>query len=197
MIITRSLKDSAKARRAEAAAQDSAQDSAQEVMIHSGGTHFLTFNAAGTNYALYIVATTAIVDAPCVASDPRMPEFVKGSMQLDGRLVPVIDLASRLGFPPSRAGHRSCVVLVEAHLGDQKVEIGVEVDHVHDVLNLNGKAMDEPPQCGANLNSHFMEVMASHPGHYAMVMHAEQLLFSDELAQLISLGELHDDLVHH
>lgn len=193
MIITRASKDSAKACRAEAAANDAKQ----EVMIHSGGAHFLTFNAAGTNYALYIVASTAIVDAPCVAPDPRMPEFVKGSMQLDGRLVPVVDLASRLGFPPAKPGHRSCVVLVQAHLNDQVIEIGVEVDHVHDVLNLNEKDMDAPPSCGANLNSHFMNVMARHGGHYAMVMHAEQLLFSDELVELANLGELHDDLVHH
>lgn len=193
MIITRATKNNARASRVEAAANETKQ----EVMIHSGGTHFLTFNAGGTNYALYIAATTAIVDAPCVTPDPRLPEFVKGTMQVEGRLVPVIDLASRLGFPPAKAGHRSCVVLVEAHLNEQTIEIGVEVDHVHDVLSLSTDGLDIPPSCGANLNSHFMEVMSRHAGHYAMVMHAEQLLFSDELVELIGLGELQDDLVHH
>ncbi|HEX5356469.1 MAG TPA: chemotaxis protein CheW [Aquabacterium sp.] len=189
MIITRSRKDSAKASRADAAAA--------EVMVYSGGIPYLTFSAGHTTYALYIASTTAIVDSPLIASDPRMPEFVKGALHLDGQVIPVIDLASRLGFPAARPGRRSCVVLVEAHLAEQVIHIGVEVDAVHEVLNLSEPGLEAPPICGANLNSHFVDVMAKRPGHYAMVMHVEQLLFSEELTELACLGELHDDLVHH
>jgi len=189
MVITRSPKDSAKANRADAAAT--------EMMIHSGGIPYLTFSAGHTTYALYIASTTDIVDSPLIEADPRMPDFVKGALQLDGRVIPVIDLASRLGFPTARPGRRTCVVLVQAHVSDMVIPIGVEVDAVHEVLNLSEPGLDAPPSCGANLNSHFVDVMAKRPGHYAMVMHVEQLLFSEELSELACLGELHDDLVHH
>lgn len=189
MIITRSRKDCAKASRADAAAT--------EMMIHSGGIPYLTFSAGHTTYALYIASTTAIVDAPLIAADPRLPEFVKGALHLDGGVIPVIDMASRLGFPTARPGRRTCVVLVQAHLADKDIPIGVEVDAVHEVLNLSEPGLDAPPSCGANLNSHFVDVMAKRPGHYAMVMHVEQLLFSEELTELASLGELRDDIVHH
>lgn len=188
MVITRSRKDSTKANRAAAATK---------MMIHSGGIPYLTFSAGHTTYALYIASTTLIVDSPVVVNDPRMPEFVKGAMHLDGQLIPVIDLASRLGFPAARPGRRTCVVLVQAQVADKVIHIGVEVDAVHEVLNLSEPGLDEPPSCGANLNSHFVDVMAKRPGHYAMVMHVEQLLFCEELSELACLGELHDDLVHH
>lgn len=189
MIVTRSPKDSAKASRADAAATD--------VTIHSGGIPYLTFSAGHTNYALYIASTKAIIEAPVIAADPRMPEFVKGALHLDGQVIPVIDLACRLGFPAARAGRRSCVVLVEAHFDAQVFQVGVEVEAVHEVLNLSEPGLAAPPTCGANLNSHFVDVMAKRLGHYAMVMHVEQLLFSEELSELACLGELHDDLVHH
>lgn len=189
MVIARAPKESAKACVAKVATQDT--------LIYSGGTHFLTFRAGGTDFALYIVATKAIVDAPHVKPDPRLPEFVKGTISVEGHQIPVIDLASRLGFPAARSAQRSCVVVVKAQLFEQTLDLGVEVDHVHDVLNLSHLQGDAPPTCGDNLNSHFMDVMARLSGHYAMVMHAEQLLFSDELVELISLGEQQDELVHH
>ncbi|MBI5924087.1 MAG: chemotaxis protein CheW [Aquabacterium sp.] len=167
------------------------------MVIHSGGTPYLTFSAGHSHYALYIVSTTAIVDAPSIAADPRMPEFVKGAVQVEDRLIPVIDLASRMGLPPARVARRCCVVLVNAHLGDKVIEVGVEVDHVQEVLDLGRPEPDLPPPCGANINTHFVELMAKRPGHYAMVMHVEQLLFTDELLALSELEELADDVVHH
>jgi purine-binding chemotaxis protein CheW len=170
---------------------------ATPVMIHSGGIPYLTFSAGHTSYALHIASTKAIVDSPLILSDPCLPDFVKGAIHVEGRLIPVIDLASRVGFPAARPGYRCCVVLVETQLDGKVIELGVEVDHVHDVLDLSAPGMDSPPSCGDNLNTHFVDAMAKRLGHYAMVMHLEQLLFSDELTELAGLGDLSLELVHH
>lgn len=162
-----------------------------------GGVPYLTFTAAGSTYAMSIVSTREIIEYGTVTSIPLMPEFIRGVINLRGSVVPVIDLASRLGFPPAKPGKRSCIVIVEMQHEDEVFNLGVVVDGVNEVLELGQTDLEPPPRFGANIRSDFIQAMAHIHGHFVIVMHVEQVLSIEEVSELARMGESRDLCLQH
>ncbi|MBI5924080.1 MAG: purine-binding chemotaxis protein CheW [Aquabacterium sp.] len=162
-----------------------------------GGNQYLTFTAAGTTYAMSIVSTKEIIEYGSVTRIPLMPAFIRGVINVRGLVLPVIDLAARLGFPPARPGRRSCIVIVEMTHEGETFDLGVVVDGVNEVLELDQDDLEPPPRFGANIRSDFIEAMAHVHGHFVIVMHLEQVLSIEEVSDLARVSESRQLLVHH
>ena len=138
---------------------------------------------------------------------PRTPDFVRGVMNLRGAVVPVIDLAARLGQAPITIGRRSCVVVVEAGSpGDEDraeaddpeadaasaaMVVGLLVDAVFEVFDTAAGAMEPVPALGTPIDAVFLRGMARARGEVIGVLALERVLATQELARLIANHRAH------
>jgi len=153
-----------------------------------GTTQYLTFNAAGSTYAMGIVSIKEIIEFGSITTIPLMPSFIRGVINLRGSVVPVIDLAARLGFPTACPSRRTCIVIVEMHHHDEIFDMGVIVDGVSEVLELSGKDLEPPPTFGANIRNDFIAAMARIKNQFVIVMQLDQVLSIEEVSHLARIG---------
>jgi purine-binding chemotaxis protein CheW len=155
----------------------------------AGGVQVLCFSAAGSTYAMGIAAIKEIIEYGTLTTIPLMPAFIRGVINLRGAVLPVIDLAARLGFEPAKPSRRTCIVIVELRHEDEVFDMGVVVDGVSEVLELGPEDLEPAPSFGANIRSDFIQSMARIRGRFVIVMRLEQVLSIEEVSHLARLTE--------
>lgn len=159
------------------------------VSSRTSTAQYLTFHAAQATYAMGIGTIREIIEYGSITTIPLMPDFIRGVINLRGAVVPVIDLAARLGFDRAAPSRRTCIVIVEMHHDDELFEMGLVVDGVSEVLELSPQDLEPPPTFGANIRSDFIENMARIHGSFVIVMRLEQVLSIDEVSHLARMGQ--------
>lgn len=155
----------------------------------SGGTPYLTFKAAGTTYAMSIVGATDIVEPALLAPEVQMPAYIRGMMAVHGQIVPVVDIAARLGFAPARqARQRSSVVIVAMYHQGESFSVGVIIDGVKEVLALYESDLTPPSSAHGQVRSDFIQALTRIHGHFVIAMHMAQVLSPQEIAELAGIG---------
>ncbi len=113
------------------------------------GQQYLTFAVTGEVFGVAIVSIKEIIEYRATTEVPMMPEFMRGIINLRGRVVPVIDLAVRFGRPRGEVTRRSCIVIIEAGQGNEQRDLGVLVDAVSAVAEIPDADIEPPPSFGA------------------------------------------------
>lgn len=157
--------------------------------LYSSVGQYLTFNSGGECYALGILAIKEIIEFGNITKIPMLPLFVRGVINLRGAVVPVIDLAARLYGEQLTAGRRTCVVIVELETDEGKIELGVVVDAVNEVLELSAKDLAAAPNFGSRIRTDFIRQMARIQDRLVMILALERVLSVDEMAGLVALSQ--------
>jgi purine-binding chemotaxis protein CheW len=105
-----------------------------------------------------------------------MPRHVRGVINLRGAVVPVLDLASRFGRPPAGIGRRTCIVIVEVAIADERQVIGLLVDAVNEVLDIPADQIEPAPAFGAHISADFIAGMGKVAGTFVIILRVEHLL---------------------
>lgn len=154
---------------------------------------YLTFTLDGEVYALGILNIKEIINYGYLTEVPMMPPFVRGVINLRGRVVPVIDLAARFGKGSSQIAKRTSIVIVETCAdnceADSRQDIGIIVDAVNEVANINRQDIEPPPSFGTGIRLDFISGMAKRDGRFIILLNVNRVLSVDEMA---SLSKLHD-----
>lgn len=154
-----------------------------------GADRYLTFALAGAVYALGIPDITEIMEYRNLTTVPMMPSFIRGVINLRGRVVPVIDLGLRFGLGGTEVARRTSIIIVEADGPGQGQDganthqhIGLMVDAVNKVEHVSSADIEPPPAFGAGISSDFIAGMARHDDEFIIVLDACRLLSLDESA---------------
>lgn len=158
-------------------------------LIQQDSRQYLTFNSSEECYAIGILAIKEIIEFGNVTRVPLMPNFVRGVINLRGAVVPVIDLTARLYGIPVVAGRRTCVVIVELQVDGSLMELGLVVDAVNEVLELEQSSLTAAPNFGSKIRADFIDAMARIDDKLVMVLAIEKVLSVQELSHLIELSE--------
>jgi purine-binding chemotaxis protein CheW len=129
---------------------------------------------------------------------PRTPPLVRGVMNVRGSVVPVFDLAARLGRPPTEVGRRSCIVVVEAALdtdadGDSVTPLvaGLLVDAVFEVFDCTAGDIEAVPPLGTSVDPTFLLGMTRARGDVIGILALTQVLAFQPLTDLIASHTTH------
>jgi len=125
----------------------------------SGG-QFLTFSLHEEMYGLDILRVREIIGYTRPTAVPMMPRFVRGVINLRGQIVPILDLSMRFGWPATDLHVRTCIVVMEIQGQEDAQLIGVLVDAVNTVLELEAAEIEPAPKFGAAVHSDFILGMA-------------------------------------
>ena len=137
----------------------------------------LTFVLAGEEYAVDILRVREIIRYTTPTRVPGMPAAVRGLINLRGRVVPVIDLSVRFGFPDSVITERTSIVMVETTSQDGEVVIGIITDAVTAVLELNEDQVQPTPSFGTKVGAEFLEGMADKGDQkFVMLLNIDRVL---------------------
>ena len=145
---------------------------------------YLTFSLDQEEYGIGILKVKEIIGMMRVTPVPQTPEFVKGVINLRGRVIPVIDLRLRFGMSKIDYTERTCIVVVEIDSENGKLHIGVVVDSVSEVLNIKGSDIEDTPAFGTELNTDYILGMAKAGASVKILLAIDRVLSADEMGML-------------
>ena len=145
---------------------------------------YLTFTLAEEEYGIGILKIKEIIGMMPITSVPQTPAFVKGVINLRGKVIPVIDLRLRFGMGKIDYTERTCIIVVEIDAQTGTVLIGLVVDSVSEVLNVKGDDIADTPAFGTKLNTEYILGMAKKKGGVKILLDIDRVLSSREIASL-------------
>lgn len=145
---------------------------------------YLTFKLADEDYGISLLKVREIIGMMPITSVPRTPEFVKGVINLRGKVIPVTDLRLRFGMPESAYTDRTCIIVVEVEGRDNKVQMGTVVDAVTEVLPVKSEEIEPAPEFGATVDTRYILGMANMDGSVKILLDIDRVLTADEIAEL-------------
>ncbi len=149
---------------------------------------YLTFSLEEEEYGIGILKVKEIIGMMPITSVPRTPDFVKGVINLRGKVIPVIDLRSKFTMKSIPYNDRTCIIVVEIDTTDTTVLIGIVVDTVSEVLNIKEDDIEETPAFGTQLDTQYILGMAKVEGGVKILLNIDRVLSSDEIAEIKSVS---------
>jgi purine-binding chemotaxis protein CheW len=145
---------------------------------------YLTFSLADEEYGIGILKIKEIIGMMSITTVPQTPEFVRGVINLRGKVIPVMDLRLRFGMDSIEYTDRTCIIVVEIAGEAGTIQIGVVVDSVSEVLNVKGEDIEDTPTFGTNLNTEYILGMAKMEGGVKILLDIDRVLKQEEIASL-------------
>jgi purine-binding chemotaxis protein CheW len=145
---------------------------------------YLTYSLGDETFAMDIRAVREIIQYAVMTPVPLMPDFVRGVINLRGQVVPVIDLQSRLGRSVAQVGKKTCIIIFDASREGEKLELGLMVDAVSEVIEIPDAHIESAPQFGASIRRDFIRGMGKVGGAFIVILEPERALDIEDMALL-------------
>ena len=153
---------------------------AVKVMAEREGK-YLTFTLAEEEYGIGILKIKEIIGMMPITSVPQTPSFVKGVINLRGKVIPVLDLRMRFEMETIDYTERTCIIVVEIESRAGTVMIGIVVDSVSEVLNIKGDDIEDTPAFGTGINTDYILGMAKMGGGVKILLNIDRVLSDREI----------------
>jgi purine-binding chemotaxis protein CheW len=161
---------------------NSMNDAIKATTIKTG--KYLTFTLADEEYGIGILKVKEIIGMMAITSVPRTPDFVKGVINLRGKVIPVIDLRVKFGMPAIDYTDRTCIIVVEIDANDMTIQIGIVVDSVSEVLNIKEDEIENAPSFGTSINMDYILGMAKIDSGVKILLDIDKVLSAKEIQVL-------------
>jgi len=146
---------------------------------------YLTFALADEEYGIGILKVKEIIGMMGITPVPQTPSYVKGVINLRGKVIPVVDLRSKFEMESIDYTDRTCIIVVEIEGKDESIQIGIVVDTVSEVLNVRESDIEDTPTFGTRVNTEFILGMAKIEGNVKILLDIDSVLSAKELSELI------------
>lgn len=153
--------------------------------MENTGTKYLTFKVGGELFGAEIDNINEIIEYSEMTRVPLTPAHIRGVSNLRGNVVPIIDLAVRLGKEPSESTKRSCIIIVEMEDDGDRMDIGFVVDEVDEVLDIHEDDIEPAPQFGTDIRSEYINGMGRLNNQFVILLLLHEVLSINELSQLV------------
>lgn len=145
------------------------------------GGKFLTFLLSNEEYGVPIQNVREIIGIMEITDIPRTPDFIKGVINLRGKIIPVVDLRVKFGLEEKEYTQRTCIVVVDICFADVKKLMGVVVDTVSEVINIQKDDIEPPPEYSSQSHLEFLTGLGKVKGKVVLLLDIEKVLSSDEM----------------
>lgn len=156
---------------------------------------YLTFLVGKEKFAVGILRIKEIIEysQQVITHVPMTPKHIRGVCNLRGRVVPVIDLGARFGMREVDLTKKTCIVILEVETEDGSTDIGVVVDGVNSVIEINQADIESSPSFGAKIRTDFISGMGKVDGDFVIILSINNVLSIEELAQLNDISSNNKD----
>ena len=151
---------------------------------------YLSFFLSKEEYGIEILKVREIIGVVDVTPLPRTPDFVRGVINLRGKIIPVVDLRRKFGMEPAEYTAETCIVVVEVEReGDASFQVGCVVDTVSEVLTVNTSECSGTPRC-ANAAGEYISGLGKLEDRVLILLAIDRVLDDVSAANLPALGAI-------
>jgi purine-binding chemotaxis protein CheW len=149
---------------------------------HATSGKYLTFTLDCESYGIDVLKIREIIRVTNITTVPQMPAYIRGVINLRGKIIPVMDLRLRFGFEGAKSTEQTCIVVVQVKLPDGKAtQMGLVVDGVEEVVNIAAADIEETPDFGAKVATDYLVGMAKIKGAVKALLDIDRVLAGDDL----------------
>lgn len=112
---------------------------------------YLSFVLGSEEYGLEILRVQEINGLMDITRVPRSPDYVKGVINLRGRVIPIINLRKKFNMPMVEDTERTCIIMVQVNYNESQITMGIVVDEVSEVLNITDDQIEPSPSFGGGM----------------------------------------------
>lgn len=149
------------------------------------GKH-LIFHLGERGYGIPILKVSEIVNLMEITPVPKTPAYIKGVVNLRGKIIPVMDLRLKFDMEKKEYDQQTCIIIVNINVSNQKKQMGIVVDIVSEVFDIPLTEIEAPPKYGTNNEEDFLNGIGKVKGKVIMLLNIEQVVYSEELIGLLS-----------
>mgnify|MGYP000851690825 CR=1 FL=1 len=146
------------------------------------GGKYLTFQLGDEQFGLEILKVREIIGVLDVTKVPQTASFVRGVINLRGKVIPVMDLRLRFGLPWREDDERTCTIVVEVgEAGGQRRLMGIVVDQVREVVSVREEEVEVTPSFGVELDTAYILGMAKLEGGVKILLDIDRVVAESQL----------------
>ena len=153
------------------------------VMIE-GEKQYLTFLLKDELFGLEVSPIKEIIEYFPVTKVPMMSDFVLGVINVRGDVLPVIDLSARIDLGKNIRSKKTCIVIVEIDDDEKKMNIGIIIDAINQVIAMPNKSLEPTPEFGLKVDKRFIKNMMRIENKFIEILNLDTILMLDELSTL-------------
>jgi purine-binding chemotaxis protein CheW len=144
----------------------------------------VTFRLAGEEHGIPVERVFEVLAQPHTTRVPTTPEWVRGIMHLRGGVVPVLDLAAKLGLAPTRSDRQTCVMLLDSEALGERRPIGLLVESAERLLEVAPEDIEPPPSFGTKISVDYLTGLVRVGEGYVLLLEIEKALSMAEIVTL-------------
>lgn len=157
-------------------------EAARRKTVH--GERFLSFNLDKEEFCIEIGKVREIMGMTTINALPQTPDFIKGVINLRGKIIPIIDLRSKFGFESRDYTDRTCIIVVDLPDEDGSILMGVVVDTIKEVISIPAEKISSVPYINSRIKSEFIKGIAETANGITIVLDIGLVLNEDEFVVL-------------
>jgi len=150
---------------------------------------YLVFQLGREEFGIRVLKVREIMGVQDITSVPHTPSYVKGVINLRGKVIPVVDLRLKFGLPEAEYTQRTCIIVVQVEGDSSSMLMGIVVDGVAEVLNLAGGEIENTPDFGQGVTTPDLLGMAKIKGKVKILLDIDKVLTSQEVNGLAGLAQ--------
>jgi len=152
------------------------------------GGKYLTFSLGSEEYGVGIMKVREIIGILEITAVPHTPDFIKGVVNLRGRVIPVIELRLKFGMETQEYNERTCIIVVEVQGESTTLQVGVLVDSVSEVLNIADEEIEPPPDFGTVTEADNILGMGKVKGQVKILLDVDKVVGRGLMDALVSMA---------
>ena len=145
---------------------------------------YLTFNLMDEYYGINVDWILQIIAIPEITTIPKTPPFVKGVINLRGKIIPVMDMRLRFNLPLQEYNERTSIVIINMKTEKGEIYIGFIVDKVNEVLDIDEKETEQTPTFGVELDTQYILGMAKVKSKVTTLLNISEILTQNVIKQI-------------
>lgn len=149
---------------------------------------YLTFKLEVEEYGLEILKVQEIMKMMEITPVPRTPKFVKGVINLRGKVIPVVDIRIKFEMEEKEETEMTCVIVVQVAREGGSIVMGIVVDEVSEVLDIMADEIEPSPEFGASIDTSFILGMAKSRGAVKILLDIDKVLSQEEIATVTDVA---------
>ncbi len=142
---------------------------------------YLTFGLGNEEFGIQVMQVREIMGVQEVTAVPHIPAYVKGVINLRGKVIPVVDLRQKFGMPEQAYTQRTCIVVVELEQDGARLLTGLIVDEVSEVVSLQGAEIEDAPDFGRGVATPYLLGMAKTKGKVKILLDINRVMTTQEV----------------
>jgi purine-binding chemotaxis protein CheW len=160
------------------------QDRTSSAVVDARSGKYLVFELNGEECCIQVLKVREIMGVLDITAVPQTPNYVRGVINLRGKVIPVVDLRLKFGLPEAEYTHRTCIIVVQVQKDAVSMLMGIVVDSVAEVLNLTAGDIEDTPNFGQGVATPYLLGMAKIKGCVKLLLDIDEVLTSQELSGL-------------